>query len=108
MLTDVLGTMGFGHQVLVSVTLILVALYVWRAAAIARLVGALVGTAVGYVIMLCVAAAVAIAGGWIDFHPDIITAHAARAASYVVEHAEGVLRVLLDVPRRLAEVIRGR
>lgn len=89
-LLDLLGV-GLGGQIGISAGLVIAALYVYRAAALAKLVGALFGTVVGYAIMLCVAAAAAIAAGWIDPNVGVIMAHVAEGLSTGLEAAAGLV-----------------
>lgn len=91
--TELLGALGLGQQLVLSGTLILVALYVWRAAAIAKLIGALVGTVVGYVVLLFVVLALGVAIGWIDLYPSAIMDGVSEAMSAFSEiFKSGVIR----------------
>ena len=87
---------GLGGQIAISATLVLAALYVYRAAALARLVGALFGTLAGYAIMLCVAAAAAISLGWVDPNVGVITSHVAEALSACLDAVGRAVRELTE------------
>lgn len=71
-LTELIGALGLGQQVMFSASILMVALYVWRAAMVARLVATLFSTLIGWVIMLFVVTAVAVAFGWVDLYPAAI------------------------------------
>lgn len=92
---------GLGGSLAISATLVVAALYVYRAAAVAKVVGALFGTAVGYVIVLCVSAASAIALGWVDPNVAVIIDH-------VAEGLDVALEAVLHVVERVRDIVRDQ
>lgn len=94
-LLDLLGV-GMKGSIGISASLAILALYVWRAAAVARLVGALFGTAVGYVVMLCVASAVAVGLGWVDPNVGVIMAHVGEAIATALEAGGSAVRRIME------------
>lgn len=75
---ELIGGLGLGGQLAVSATMIMAAFYLWRAQRVASIVVALFATGAGYVLVLLIAAAFAIAAGWIDPNPGRIGEHVGR------------------------------
>ena len=94
-LLDLLGV-GMKGSIGISAVLLMAALYVYRAAAVAKLVGALFGTLVGYAIMLCVAAAAAIGLGWVDPNVGVIMSHVAEGTATALEAGARAVRRITE------------
>ena len=97
-LLDLIGV-GMKGSIGISLTLGLAALYVYRAAALAKLVGALFGTLAGYAVMLCVAAAVAVGLGWVDPNVGVIMAHVGEALATGLEAGGRAVRRIMEYLR---------
>lgn len=95
---DLVGSLGLGSQVTIAASLALVGFYVYRTAALASVVTAVVGSAVTYVLVVLLAAAGAIAAGWVDPHPAVLFEHASEVVSIAIERG---------YVRRGLEAVRG-
>lgn len=79
MIFNLVGSLGLGSQLTIVASLALVGFYLYRAAALASVVTTVVGSAVTYTLVVLLAAAGAIAAGWIDPHPAVLFEHASEA-----------------------------
>ena len=101
---DLVGSLGLGSQVTIAASLALVGFYLYRAAALASVVTAVVGSAVTYVLVVLLAAAGAIAAGWIDPHPAVLFEHASEAVSIASERGAGYARRGLEAVRSVVGI----
>lgn len=99
MLPEVVSSLGFGGQVVTAATLLLVAVYLYRAQAIARMFAAVAGSIAGYALVLLVVVGIAIGLGWVDPRPSTMLEHGRRAWAFVTGRGLELVRTLLDVVR---------
>ena len=92
MIFNLVGSLGLGSQLTIAASLALVGFYLYRAAALASVVTTVVGSAVTYTLVVLLAAAGAIAAGWIDPHPAVLFEHASEAVAIASERGMGYVR----------------
>lgn len=93
----IVESLGFGSQVVIAASLVLVALYILR---VVRLGGALVGllgTAATIGMVVLVVLAVAIAFGWVSPNPRAFFGHMAGVFRFLVEHGVDAVRRALEM-----------
>ena len=101
---DLVTSLGLGPPVTIAATLLLGGFYLYRAAALASVVTAVLGSAVTYVLVVLLAAAGAIAAGWVDPHPSVVVTHVQEALATGSEHAGGYVRRLVETVRSVVPV----
>ena len=101
---EIVSSLGLGPQLTIAASLALVGCYLYRVAALASVVTALVGNAITYVLVVLLAAAGAIAAGWVDPHPGVLLEHIGRAIGAAGEHGVGSVRRLVEVLRSVVPI----
>lgn len=91
MLPELVADLGLPQQLGISATLILGAWYVYRAKTVATVVATIFTSAVGYALVLLLAAAGAVAAGWVDPNLSVITDHVGTAIQAILEAIGGRL-----------------
>lgn len=97
MIPDIVSGLGLGPQLTIAATLALVGVYLYRAAALASLVATLAGSAVTYVLVVLLAAAGAVAAGWVSPNPSVLFAHVSGAASAAATDGVELVRRLFEM-----------
>ncbi|ELZ56757.1 MULTISPECIES: hypothetical protein [Halorubrum] len=96
--TDFLSTLGFGSQVVVAASLVVVAFYVYRAVSIGSIVVSVLSLMATHALVLLVAFAVVIALGWVAPNAGTMLEHvrlvwdfaSGRGVSFARSLVEGV------------------
>ena len=101
---ELISSLGLGPQLTIAASLLLGGFYLYRAAALASLLTAVLGSAVTYVLVVLLAAAGAIAAGWVDPHPGVLVGHAAEATAAASEHGTDVVRRGFEIVRKIVPV----
>ena len=89
---DLVASLGLGGQMVTAATLLLVAVYVYRAIGVARLVTGVVSTVTREVLVLLVAAAVVIGLGWASPNSALVWEHVRALWAFLSERGVGVVR----------------
>ncbi|WP_256403484.1 hypothetical protein [Halorubrum salinum] len=89
--TEFLASLGFGSQIVVAASLVMVALYVYRAVGVARIVAGVGGMIASHALVLLVTFAAVIALGWV-----------APNAGTMVDHTQIAWRFATDQGVELA------
>jgi len=100
-LPEFLASLGLGSQVVVAASLAMVALYVYRAVGIARLIAGIAGLIATHALVLLVAFAAVIALGWVAPNADTMTAHARIAWDIASDRGIDLLRFAFEYISRL-------
>lgn len=87
LLLDALASLGLGGQLLVAATLVAAAMYAWKGAKVANVVAAYLSSGFAYVVVVCLAIALAVAANWIDPHPGAFLSFASEAVNGIIDTA---------------------
>lgn len=92
--TEFLSTLGLGSQVVMGASLAIVAVYVYRAVGVARVVAGVGGMIASHALVLLVVGALAISLGWVAPNAGVAMDHVRFALSESVDLATGPGRKL--------------
>lgn len=92
MLVGLLESLGLGGSMLTAAMLVLVVLYIRRAARAGSMAAGFASATVAYAMVVLGVAAVSIVLGWVDPHPGVIFEHLRTGASWGWEVATGPAR----------------
>lgn len=94
-LRGIVGGLGFGSQVMLALSLLVAAFYVYRAVGVARIVTGVLGRLTREALVLLVAGAVVIGLGWASPNVGTVLAHLHLVAREGVDAALGPGRRLV-------------
>jgi|AntAceMinimDraft_17_1070374.scaffolds.fasta_scaffold12476_2 hypothetical protein len=100
--TEFLSTLGFGSQIVVAGTLVMVAVYVYRAAAFGSLVVSVASLIATHALVLLVAFAAVIALGWVAPNAGTMLEHAHLVWDFVSGRGLTLARHLFERSSTLA------
>ena len=92
MLTGLLESLGLGGSIVTAAMLVLVALYLRRAAKAGSLAVGFASATVGYTMVILGVAAVAVGLGWVDPRPSTMLEHARTGWAYATEEGVTLLK----------------
>lgn len=82
-LLEALAALGAGQQLMMGAVLFVVAIYLFKAVKIGRIVGSILSSGVAYGIVILVGGGIAIALGWVDPNVDRMASQLATGADAV-------------------------
>ena len=82
-LLEALAALGAGQQLMMGAMLFVVAIYLFKAVKVGRIVGSILSSGVAYGIVILVGAGIAIALGWVDPNVGRMTSQLATGADAV-------------------------
>ncbi|OYR82952.1 hypothetical protein DJ84_09105 [Halorubrum ezzemoulense] len=94
--TEFLSTLGFGSQVVVAASLVVVAFYVYRAVSVGGLVVSVFSLIATHALVLLIAFAVVIALGWVAPNAGTIFEHARFVWEFASGRGLSLVRGLLE------------
>ena len=94
--TEFLSTLGFGSQVVVAASLVVVAFYVYRAVSVGSLVVGVFSLIATHALVLLIAFAVVIALGWVVPNAGTMVEHARLVWDFASGRGFSLARSLLE------------
>lgn len=90
--TEFLASLGFGSQIVVAASLVMGALYVYRAVGVARIIASVGGMIASHALVLLVAFAAVIALGWVAPNAGTIADHSRLAWEFATDQGIDLAR----------------